>query len=402
MDGAADPVATRLCEVQHFLVDALPGDRRITVQQHRQNLVLAVCTTPALPRVNRSDDHRIDDFQVRRVEGQRQMARSARRRDVRRVAHVVFHVASGQLLRLLALELLEQHRRLLAEGVDQNVQPSTVRHPDNDLVDAAGAGNANQLVHRHDRRLASLEREALLTDVAGMQVALECLGCGQPLEHPLAFVGCVAGLRMDALEAVLDPALFRHRADVHVLDADRAAIGGLQRIVDLAESGVIGSTLERAGVEDGVQIGVGEAVIGRVELRHIRTRHALERIEVRPAITNEAVRGDHLQHTDLFPVVDWCCRRRPVASLPRLLGKSIDDRQMRDVARDVARQLRQLVEIVAPLLGNGSRVVEVVLVQLLDKGCVAAKEEGVTKKLIHHGSYLSSPFWFGLRKAVAR
>jgi hypothetical protein len=74
---------------------------------------------------------------------------------------------------------------------------------------------------------------------------------------------------------------------------------------------------------------------------------------------------------------------------------------MRHIAGDVTRQLRQLVEILAPLLGDGAGIVEIVFVQLLDKGCVAAKEEGVTKKLIHHGSYLSSPFWFELRKPVA-
>jgi hypothetical protein len=71
---------------------------------------------------------------------------------------------------------------------------------------------------------------------------------------------------------------------------------------------------------------------------------------------------------------------------------------MRNIARHMPRQLRQLVEILAPLLGHGPGIIEVVFVQLLDKGCVAAKEEGVTKKLIHHGSYLSSPFWFELRK----
>jgi hypothetical protein len=397
MHGAANAVATRLREVEHFLVDALAGDRRIAVHEHRQHLVLAVLAAPPLARIDRADDHRVDDLEVRRIEGQRQMAGATRCRHVRRVAHVVLHVAGGQFLRLLALELLEEHRRLLAEGVHQHVQPPAVRHADDDLVDTTGTGNADQFVHRDDRRLAALEREALLADVAGMQVAFERLGRSQPLEHPLALVGRVVRLRVDAFEAILNPALFRHRADVHVLDADRAAIGRLQRIVDLAEGGVVGSTLERTGVEDGVQIGVGEAVIGRIELRHLRTRGALERIEVRPAIADEAVGGDHLQHTDLFPVVHRCHGRGPVASFPRLLGKSIDHRQMRHIAGDVTRQLRQLVEIVAPLLGNGTGIVEVVLVQLLDKGRVAAKEEGVTKKLIHHGSYLSSPFWFGLK-----
>jgi hypothetical protein len=53
----------------------------------------------------------------------------------------------------------------------------------------AGAGDTNQLVHGDDRGLPTFEREALLADIAGMQVAFERFGGGQPFEHPLALVG---------------------------------------------------------------------------------------------------------------------------------------------------------------------------------------------------------------------
>jgi hypothetical protein len=45
-----------------------------------------------------------------------------------------------------------------------------------------GAGGADQFVHRDDQRLAAFEREALLADVAGMQVALQRLGSGSGVE----------------------------------------------------------------------------------------------------------------------------------------------------------------------------------------------------------------------------
>ena len=44
------------------------------------------------------------------------------------------------------------------------------------------AGALDELVHRGDEALAAFEREALLADVLGVQVALEAFGGGQPLE----------------------------------------------------------------------------------------------------------------------------------------------------------------------------------------------------------------------------
>jgi hypothetical protein len=90
------------------------------------------------------------------------------------------------------------------------------------------AGDTNQFVHGDDRALTPFKREALLADITGVQVALERFGGSQTFEHPLFLVSRVVRLGMDALEAILNPALLGHRADVHVLDADRSAIGRLQ------------------------------------------------------------------------------------------------------------------------------------------------------------------------------
>ena len=313
---------------------------------------------------------------------------------------MILDIASGQVLRLLAFELVEQHRRLLAKRIHEHIQAATMSHADNDLVDTTSAGHANEFVHRDDQRFAAFQREAFLANVARMQVAFECFGSSQTFEHPLPLVGRVAWLRVDSFQTILNPAFFGNRADVHVLDANRAAIRRLQGVVDLAEGRVVGRTLERTGVEHCVQVGIGEPVVGWIELRDIRARGALERIEVGPAIADEAVGGDHLQDAHLLPVVHRCHGRGPVASFPRLLGEGVDHRQMRHITGDVTRQLRQLVEVVAPLLGNGTGIVEIVFVQLLDEGRVATKEEGVTKKLIHHGSYLSSRSWFESTKPV--
>ena len=51
------------------------------------------------------------------------------------------------------------------------------------------AAAADQRVHQRDQRVAAFQREALLADVLGVQVALEALGGGQALEHALLVVG---------------------------------------------------------------------------------------------------------------------------------------------------------------------------------------------------------------------
>jgi hypothetical protein len=52
-------------------------------------------------------------------------------------------------------------------------------HADDHFLHADTAGGADQLVHGQDQRLAAFEREALLADILGMQVALQGLCLGQ-------------------------------------------------------------------------------------------------------------------------------------------------------------------------------------------------------------------------------
>ena len=58
-----------------------------------------------------------------------------------------------------------------------------MRHADDRLGDAALCRGVEEGVERDDRRLGTLEAEALLADVARVQEALEDLGGVQPLEQ---------------------------------------------------------------------------------------------------------------------------------------------------------------------------------------------------------------------------
>ncbi len=377
---AAGAIAARLREIQRLHHDALAGERGVAVHQHRQHLVALAVATPLLARAHRALDHRIDDLEVRRVERQRQMHRSARCRDVAGKAHVVLDVACRQVGPGLALELGEQFLRHLAERVHQHVEPSAMCHADHDLFDSGRTGALDQLIHRRDEGLTTLEREALLADILGVQEALESLGRGQPLEDVQFFLCAESRRRTHRLKPLLDPALLRRIGDVHVLRADTAAIGLAQRGDDLAQRHVLLPEIRVGRGEHDVHVRFGQVVERRLELRDLRALLALQRVEVGPAIAQIAVGRDDRLDMNLLARHREVGRRDFLLESARLgaLRERFDDRRVRDVARArraVGRRHQlHLVEVGAPFFGHRARIVEVALVQVLDVWRVAAEQ----------------------------
>jgi hypothetical protein len=296
---------------------------------------------------------------------------------------VVLDVAGRQLLRRLALELGEQVRGDLAQRVDQHVEAAAVRHPHHDLLHARRAGALDQPVEHRRHRVAALAREALLPDVLGVQVALERLGRGQPLEDVAPLLGRERAARARRLDALLHVALDRRVRDVHVLEADRARVGLAQRRVDVAQPHARLAALERADVELGVEVGVGEPVGAEVEVGDVGRLLALERVEVGVEEPERAVLADHAQHQHLLRhrgLVDH--RGADSSTLPEL-----DERLHHRRVRDVRRVAAQLGEVAGPLAGHRFGVREPGLVELLDERRVRAEQARARFPFLHdaHG-----------------
>jgi hypothetical protein len=66
------------------------------------------------------------------------------------------------------------------------------------------------------------------------------------------------------------------------------------------------------------------------------------------------------------------------------LGKRVDDRIVGNVATCTG-QVLQRIEIRPPFIGDGIRIVEIVLVKFLDERRIAAEQLRAFKKLFHHG-----------------
>ena len=157
MHRAAGAVAARLGQIKGFHHHALPRHRGIAVDHHRQHLIAGVILAAVLACAHRTFDHRIDDFQMRRVERQHGVHRPAGRHDVGGLAVVILHVASQHLRILLALERGKQIRRHLAQCVHQHIQAPAVRHADYQLLHAGGAGTLQQIIQQRNQRVAAFQ-----------------------------------------------------------------------------------------------------------------------------------------------------------------------------------------------------------------------------------------------------
>src|SRR5690606_8967702 len=121
-------------------------------------------------------------------------------------------------------------------------------------------------------------------------------GLVQLAEHAQLLI--VAGLDVLDLDLLLEPATLGGVLDVHVLDAQRAAVRVAQDTEDVAPLHHA-LAAEAAGHELAVQIPEGQAVALDLEVG-VRALHVLQRVDVGHQVTPHAVRVDELLHARLL------------------------------------------------------------------------------------------------------
>ncbi|MCY1222428.1 hypothetical protein D9M72_345210 [compost metagenome] len=388
---AARAVAAGLREVQRLHHHALAGKGRVAVHLHRQHFLVADFAAAFLAGLGRAFDHRVDDFQVRRVERQRQVDRAAFGRDIAREALVVLDVTGRQVVDVLAFEFGEQVGGHLAQGVDQHVQAAAVGHADHDFLHALDAGLVDQLVHRDDEAFAAFEREALLADVLGVQEALQAFSRCQAVQDVLLLFQREHRLGTRGFQALLPPALLRLVAHVHEFETDGAAVGFAQVVEQLAQAHRLLAKVRIAGIEDDVEVSFGKTVERGVQIRQGRTLLALERVQVGPVRTDVAVGGDQLGGSDALAAHVGIGRGNdgPDGALLGALGERGNDGSVGDIpavrAVDGGNVLHG-VEVRTPVVGNRGGILEVGFVQFFDIRGVAAEEVRIALVLLHHGT----------------
>ena len=391
VDGAAGAIAAQFRQGKAFRHQALAGERRVTVQDDRQDLGAVDIAHLRLLGARLAIDHRVHRLEVRRIGGQRQVHLVAVELAVRRGAEMVLHVARAFDIvgvRRIALELREDRLERLGHDIGQHRQAAAVRHAKLDVLQAQLAAGLDDGFHARDQGLAALQAKALGGGELDLAEALEALGLDQLVQDRLLAFRGEADFLLAALDALLQPALLVDVVDVHVLDADGRAVGALQDRENLAQARGL-QTQHEVDENRAVHVRLGKAVAFRLQFRMLARRLEAQRVQVGLQVAADTVVAD--QHGGADRV-----QRRATnvgARGGRLLGRLLDlaagaqqafvvhQRQRLGPRRAAlfllyqGRVFRQRLEQLPPAGVDRSRVGRILGIQRLDVGAVAGVQE---------------------------
>ena len=284
MHRAAGAVSAQTRQPEAFGDHALARKGGVARDQerHHHGAVVGRGAVLVLLGAHLAEHHRIDDLEVRRIGGERQMHPVAVELAVGGGAEVILDVARALDLvggRGAALELVEDGAVRLAHHLRQHAEAAAMRHAERDVLHAERAAALDDLLERGDHRFAAVEAEALGAGELEIAELLEALGLDQLVEDGALALAGEADLLVGALDALLHPALLRGVGDVHELDAQGLAIGALQDGDDLAD-GAEFETEHAVEKNRPVVVGFVEAVGARIELGAILRGLEPERIEI--------------------------------------------------------------------------------------------------------------------------
>ena len=241
VDAAAGVVARHAREREALPHHALTRKGRIAVDQHGEHLILVLqVVADRLLRAGLAEHDRVDRLEVRGVGHKAHVHRNPVKLAVGRGAEVILHVArAADIVRVCrtAREFVEDHAVGLGHHVGEHVQAPAVGHPVDDLAHARAAAVLDHGFQRRDHGFAAIKAEALGADVflgEEFLVAFPAQHCGE--DRLLAFGGELDGLAR-LFELFLEEAAFLGIGDVHVFEADLAAVHFAQALVELADRG---------------------------------------------------------------------------------------------------------------------------------------------------------------------
>ncbi len=384
---ATSSEAAGLRHLEGFHDHALPRNSGITVDGYRKHLVTGKIVATILTGTHRTLDHWRDDFQVRRVERQCEMNLTAGGHHVGRKALVILDVAGAQALDLLALELVEQVARVLAEGIHQHVKAATVGHTDDDFLVAVRTRALNDFIQQRNQALATFQAKTLGTRILGTQVFFQAFSGGEALEQMATHFGGKRRAAAHALQTLLEPLALLGIDNVGELGADGAAVGLLQGFLDFTQGCFFLADVELTGTEGGIQIGIGQAVMIDRQIGRSRALSQTQRVKLGSLVATHAVGLDQTQDFNLLLLMLAAYapgRYRLSATL--ILGEQnevIADRRVRDIGGSAAIG-RQLLEIGAPLFWHSVGIVQVELVELFHIGSVTTGKVGTVPHALHY------------------
>ena len=225
MQRAAGPVAAQAREAEAFGHHALSGESGVAVDQERQRLrALDDVVELILLGADLAENDRIDDLEMRRIGGQREMNAVAVEFAVRRRAKVIFDVAGAvDLIGRIraALEFVEDDAVRLAHHLAQHVEPAAMGHAESDVFQAKLTAALDDLLERRDHRLGAVEAEALGAGILDVEEILEALGLDQLAEDRALALPRELDFLVRPFDALLNPGLLGRIGNMDEFETDR-------------------------------------------------------------------------------------------------------------------------------------------------------------------------------------
>src|SRR4029077_5316392 len=257
-----------------------------------------------------------------------------------------------------------------AEQVHEHVEPPAVRHADDDILDTRIPGALHEVIEERNECVGTFQREALLTDITGVQVALEAFRRRELPEEVALLLGGETLSQAALLELILQPQPLLGIRDVGKLGAHGPGVDLPQLPEDLTQREALRHRLDTAaGEELRIEIGAAEAEVFRVERTGMRPRHESERIDVGDEVSAVDPYLDEPRHRRLAGIAGRVrgCRRTAC-------GRPPGDGLTQWLMRALAGRSAHLRKVAPPTLLDAARIAQILLVEGVEKLGVAAVE----------------------------
>ena len=303
MDAPAGAVARNAGEAETFGDDALGGEGGVAVEQDGQHLGAVRVAARNLLGAGLAEHDRIDRLQMAGIGDEAEVHPDSVELAVRRGAEMIFDVArTADILGIGRTpgELGEDHAIGLAHHIGEDVEPAAMRHAEHELADAELAAIFDHRLERRDHGLAAVKAEALGADIFAGEEFLPLLRLHDLGEDGLLALGGEADLRLAPFHPFLQEAPLLQVVDVHIFEAEMAAIIAPEDLDELAHRRLLEA--ERAAEPDlAVQGRAREAVkFGSKLGGHLALGEA-ERIEVGGEMAAHPVGADQHHRVDRIP-----------------------------------------------------------------------------------------------------
>lgn len=343
VNGTTGRVGGEGVEAHGLVNNTLSSESSVTVQQNTHGAVeLGLVVVVVLDGAGLSEHDGVLSFQMRGVGDQGELDALAGGRGTLEVHTQVVLDVTRALVRGFGRtgEFTEDRLVGLTDDVGKDVETTTVRHTDDNVLDTVVNATVNQGLHTGNERFTTLKTETLVVGELGGQEGLEAVRPDQTVKDAALVIHGVL-VALGNLEAVADPVAGLAVGNVDVLDTVGATVDMLAGSDDLTQGHLLAIGGREAGQNTRsksellVEVTLSETVVVELELLGLAVTESLslttdtKRVDLGLVVTTCLVSAN--QKLNLQVVSDFRAAAQAQALTRHLLGHTT--RRCRDESR---------------------------------------------------------------------